>query len=90
MSNTRYLGRKLDDSLPDFVTFVVSRFRKWGKRGVRQGMSADLSIKKPAEAGFFANCNLPEAETINAWRTADDGVLYADRLSYVQPDEHHG
>ncbi|WET41094.1 hypothetical protein [Citrobacter enshiensis] len=33
MNNPRYLGRKLDDSLPDFVTFVVSRFWKWGKRG---------------------------------------------------------
>ena len=32
MSNTRHLGRKLDDSLPDFATFVVSRCRKWGKR----------------------------------------------------------
>ncbi|VEA43586.1 Uncharacterised protein [Salmonella enterica subsp. enterica] len=26
MNIPRYLGRKLDDSLPDFVTFVVSRF----------------------------------------------------------------
>ncbi|HCO5209666.1 hypothetical protein [Escherichia fergusonii] len=33
MNNTRHLGRKLDDSLPDFATFVVSRFWKWGKRG---------------------------------------------------------
>ncbi|MBM0411749.1 hypothetical protein, partial [Escherichia coli] len=32
MSNTRHLGRKLDDSLPDFATIVVSRCRKWGKR----------------------------------------------------------
>ncbi|MBP1521593.1 hypothetical protein IVW58_09215 [Salmonella enterica subsp. enterica serovar Worthington] len=30
--HSRYLGRKLDDSLPDFVTFVVSRFWNWGKR----------------------------------------------------------
>ncbi|MBP1521166.1 hypothetical protein IVU49_23845 [Salmonella enterica subsp. enterica serovar Worthington] len=29
--HSRYLGRKLDDSLPDFVTFVVSRFWNWGK-----------------------------------------------------------
>ncbi|EHK0946332.1 hypothetical protein [Citrobacter farmeri] len=62
MSNTRYLGRKLDDSLPDFVTFVVSRFWKWGKRGCCQRITPDLFIKKPAEAGFFANRNLPEAE----------------------------
>lgn len=26
---------------------------------------------------------------LNVWRTADDDVLYADRLSYVQPDERH-
>ncbi|EIP3950381.1 TPA: hypothetical protein MOX26_003615 [Salmonella enterica subsp. enterica serovar Ball] len=32
MNIPRYLGRKLDDSLPDFVTFVVSRFWNWGKR----------------------------------------------------------
>ncbi|CAQ90693.1 hypothetical protein EFER_3200 [Escherichia fergusonii ATCC 35469] len=36
MNNTRHLGRKLDDSLPDFATFVVSRFWKWGKRGDNQ------------------------------------------------------
>ncbi|EJF4690722.1 hypothetical protein M8Q93_000314 [Salmonella enterica] len=32
MNIPRYLGRKLDGSLPDFVTFVVSRFWNWGKR----------------------------------------------------------
>jgi predicted amidophosphoribosyltransferase len=36
MNNTAHLGRKLDDSLPDFVTFVVSRFWKWEKRGGNQ------------------------------------------------------
>jgi hypothetical protein len=36
MNNTGHLGRKLDDSLPDFVTFVVSRFWKWEKRGGNQ------------------------------------------------------
>ncbi|EEV5851158.1 hypothetical protein GA486_00990 [Escherichia coli] len=49
----------------------------------------NLTIKKPAEAGFFANCFLPEQKPINVWRTADDDVLYADRLFYVQPDERH-
>ncbi len=44
--------------------------------------------KKPAEAGF-SQIVLREQKTINAWRTADDDVLYADRLSYVQPDERH-
>ncbi|ATX97246.1 hypothetical protein AM363_25760 [Citrobacter freundii] len=94
MNDTGHLGRKLDDSLPDFVTFVVSRFLKWGKRGGNQRITVDLrrkiTIKKPAKAGFFANCRLPKQSTINVWRTEDDDVLYADRLSYVQPDEHHG
>ncbi|QUJ02530.1 hypothetical protein KCP75_17720 [Salmonella enterica subsp. enterica] len=31
-----------------------------------------------------------EAKPINVWRTADDDVNFAGRLSYVQPDERHG
>ncbi|HEB0856431.1 hypothetical protein P2H57_14275 [Citrobacter freundii] len=42
MNDTGHLGRKLDDSLPDFVTFVVSRFWKWGKRGGNQHITVDL------------------------------------------------
>ncbi|AWS95008.1 hypothetical protein AN232_07100 [Citrobacter sp. CRE-46] len=76
------------------MTFVVSRFLKWEKRGGNQRITVvqggEIVIKKPAEAGFFANCCLPKQKAINVWRTADDDVLYADRLSYVQPDEHHG
>ncbi|WP_171527696.1 hypothetical protein [Shigella flexneri] len=42
MSNTRHLGRKLDDSLPDFATFVVSGCRKWGKRDALYSEIVDL------------------------------------------------
>jgi hypothetical protein len=38
MNDTGHLGRKLDDSLPDFVTFVVSRFLKWGKEVAISGL----------------------------------------------------
>lgn len=47
-----------------------------------------LSIKKPAEAGF-SPIVLREQKMINVWRTVDDDVLYADPLSYVQPDARH-
>jgi hypothetical protein len=46
MNDTGHLGRKLDDSLPDFVTFVVSRFLKWGKRGGNQRITVDLRGEK--------------------------------------------
>ncbi len=45
--------------------------------------------KKTRRSGFFSQIVLREQKTINVWRTADDDVLYADRLSYVQPDERH-
>ncbi|EHG6148873.1 hypothetical protein J5T40_001257 [Escherichia fergusonii] len=56
MNNTRHLGRKLDDSLPDFATFVVSRFWKWGKRGDIQKNATKpdpLGDKKTRRSGFF-------------------------------------
>ncbi|QBF86020.1 hypothetical protein EXN74_05635 [Leclercia adecarboxylata] len=88
----RYLDRKVDDSLPDFAAFVVRGFWKCGKRAQKGGRRVDNlcgSHKKTRRSGFFANCCLPKQKPINAWRTVDDDVLYADRLSYVQPDEHH-
>ncbi|CRH35921.1 Uncharacterized protein {ECO:0000313/EMBL:AHR37996.1} [Pantoea ananatis] len=48
-----------------------------------------IKIKNPPERVFVPTVSA-EAATINAWRTEDDDVLYAGRLSYVQPDEHHG
>ncbi len=45
-------------------------------------------IKKTRRSAF-SQIVLREQKTINVWRTADDDVLYADRLSYVQPDERH-
>jgi hypothetical protein len=54
----RYLGRKLDDSLPDFMTFVVRGFWKYGKRGdICIDFVDNLSIihKKTRRSGFFAN-----------------------------------
>ncbi|QCZ26780.1 hypothetical protein FFB58_15120 [Enterobacter sp. MF024] len=82
----------MDDSLPDFATFVVRGFWKCGKRGQKgslQGKALRFRHKKTRRSGFFANCCLPKQKPINVWRTVDDDVLYADRLSYVQPDEHH-
>ncbi|MFS9887650.1 hypothetical protein WKW48_07660 [Salmonella enterica] len=55
MNIPRYLGRKLDDSLPDFVTFVVSRFWNWGKRDNNPHFIVTdkcIAHKKPAEAVF--------------------------------------
>jgi hypothetical protein len=54
----RYLGRKLDDSLPDFTAFVVRGFWKCGKRGhICIEFVDNLSIihKKTRRSGFFAN-----------------------------------
>ncbi|PSS47819.1 hypothetical protein C6560_15870 [Enterobacter sp. FS01] len=82
----------MDDSLPDFAAFVVRRFWKCGKRGQKGRLNVDnpgVTHKKTRRSGFFANCCLPKQKPINVWRTVDDDVLYADRLSYVQPDEHH-
>lgn len=62
--------------------------KKAGKARSRLWITPVLSIKKPAEAGFWPIA-LRKQKTINAWRTVDDDVLYAGRLSYVQPDEHH-
>jgi hypothetical protein len=62
--------------------------KKWREPAVSLWITVVLSIKKPAEAGF-SQIVLREQKTINVWRTADDDVLYADRLSYVQPDERH-
>ncbi|STV10048.1 Uncharacterised protein [Klebsiella pneumoniae subsp. ozaenae] len=45
--------------------------------------------KKNPPKRVFSQIVLREQKTINVWRTADDDVLYADRLSYVQPDERH-
>ncbi|AGR60614.1 hypothetical protein [Salmonella bongori] len=56
MNIPRYLGRKLDDSLPDFVTFVVSRFWNWGKRGNYSHFSMPdngITHKKTRRSGFF-------------------------------------
>ncbi|HAZ77599.1 MAG TPA: hypothetical protein DCX28_14435 [Enterobacteriaceae bacterium] len=92
MSNPRHLGRKLDDSLPDFAGFVVRRFRKCCKSGKNRCLlwiSYLLSIKKPGINRVFAPFVLRKQKQINVWRTEDDDVLYADRLSYVQPDERH-
>lgn len=92
MNIPRYLGRKLDDSLPDFVTFVVSRFWNWGKRDNNPHFIVTdkcIAHKNPPKRVFFANSCLPKQKPINVWRTADDDVLYAGRLSYVQPDERH-
>ncbi|EEO9371880.1 hypothetical protein CB010_011930 [Salmonella bongori] len=55
MNIPRYLGRKLDDSLPDFVTFVVSRFWNWGKRGNYSHFSMPdngITHKKTRRSGF--------------------------------------
>ncbi len=46
-------------------------------------------IHKNPPKRVFSQIVLREQKTINVWRTADDDVLYADRLSYVQPDERH-
>ncbi len=46
-------------------------------------------IHKKTRRSGFSQIVLREQKTINVWRTADDDVLYADRLSYVQPDERH-
>ncbi len=61
--------------------------KKWQEPAVSLWITAVLSIKNPPEA--FSQIVLREQKTINVWRTADDDVLYADRLSYVQPDERH-
>ncbi|EFO6419017.1 hypothetical protein [Salmonella enterica] len=56
MNIPRYLGRKLDDSLPDFVTFVVSRFWKWGKRDNNPHFIVTdkcIAHKKTRRSGFF-------------------------------------
>ncbi|GKM54933.1 hypothetical protein NUKP67_20510 [Klebsiella variicola] len=56
------------------------------------GMIVDNSRfihKKNPPERVFSQIVLREQKTINVWRTADDDVLYADRLSYVQPDERH-
>jgi hypothetical protein len=61
------LGRKLDDSLPDFVTFVVSRFLKWGKRGGNQRITViprgRNSDKKTRRSGFFRKLLSAKAES---------------------------
>ncbi|AVH82077.1 hypothetical protein [Citrobacter youngae] len=66
MSDTGHLGRKLDDSLPDFVTFVVSRFWKWGKRGGNQRITVVLrgenNHKKTRRSGFFRKLSSAGAE----------------------------
>ncbi|RTN23583.1 hypothetical protein EKN94_13490 [Enterobacter quasimori] len=52
----RYLGRKLDDSLPDFDGFVVRGFWKCGKRGdISIHVVDNLRIihKKTRRSGFF-------------------------------------
>jgi hypothetical protein len=52
------LGRKLDDSLPDFDGFVVRGFWKCGKRGdISIHVVDNLRIihKKTRRSGFFAN-----------------------------------
>ncbi|MEZ6878261.1 hypothetical protein [Enterobacter sp. KBR-315C3_2022] len=54
----RYLGRKLDDSLPDFDGFVVRGFWKCGKReDIWNSFVDNLRIihKKTRRSGFFAN-----------------------------------
>jgi hypothetical protein len=54
----RYLGRKLDDSLPDFDGFVVRGFWKCGKReDICMEIVDNLHIihKKTRRSGFFAN-----------------------------------
>ena len=54
----RYLGRKLDDSLPDFDGFVVRGFWKCGKReDICMDIVDNLRIihKKTRRSGFFAN-----------------------------------
>ncbi|HCN96642.1 MAG TPA: hypothetical protein DIT59_08295 [Leclercia sp.] len=82
----------MDDSLPDFAAFVVRGFWKCGKRGHKGCLHVDnlnVTHKKTRRSGFFANCCLPKQKPINAWRTVDDDVLYAGRLSYVQPDARH-
>ncbi|PAN85175.1 hypothetical protein CIW64_18420 [Enterobacter cloacae] len=81
----------MDDSLPDFDDFVVRGFWKCGKReDICIDIVDNLRIihKKTRRSGFFANRSA-QAEWINVWRTVDDDVLYADPLSYVQPDERH-
>ncbi|AHO52287.1 hypothetical protein AU48_18700 [Salmonella enterica subsp. enterica serovar Enteritidis str. EC20120008] len=67
----------------------MNKMRIMLKIGRKRDWIRTLAIKKPAEAGFFANSCLPKQNPINVWRTADDDVLYAGRLSYVQPDERH-
>ncbi len=62
--------------------------KKWQEPAVSLWITAVLSIKNPPER-VFSQIVLREQKTINVWRTADDDVLYADRLSYVQPDERH-
>ncbi|HCC4461542.1 TPA: hypothetical protein M5K54_002155 [Citrobacter freundii] len=66
MNDTGHLGRKLDDSLPDFVTFVVSRFLKWGKKRWQsadyRGSEAKNNDKKTRQSGFFRKLSSAEAE----------------------------
>jgi hypothetical protein len=52
------LGRKLDDSLPDFDGFVVRGFWKCGKRGdicIDNVDNLSITHKKTRRSGFFAN-----------------------------------
>jgi hypothetical protein len=51
------LGRKLDDSLPDFDGFVVRGFWKCGKEDICIEFVDNLRIihKKTRRSGFFAN-----------------------------------
>src|SRR5690606_1458481 len=59
----RYLGIKLDDSLPDFDGFVVRRFWKCRKRGDKQAYpvgNRSSGHKKTRRSGFLANCCLPK------------------------------
>ncbi|RAU51546.1 hypothetical protein DBY68_004295 [Pseudocitrobacter sp. RIT415] len=39
LNNHPHLGRKLENSLPDFARLVVSRFWKSGKRAVRLALA---------------------------------------------------
>jgi hypothetical protein len=51
------LGRKLDDSLPDFDGFVVRGFWKCEKEDICMDIVDNLRIihKKTRRSGFFAN-----------------------------------
>ena len=63
--------------------------KKWREPAVSLWDNSRFIHKKTRRSGIFSQIVLREQKTINVWRTADDDVLYADRLSYVQPDERH-